>query len=217
MSLMLNDFSVLPITCIWGEFEDVFGEISALLKAPGIEWKFLRESLQLNRVYIGAPPKGGAHLPKFALWRPANCSKGCVFLPNLQDGRISLIRWLNRKYNRRCIRVILQRGVRIEESYCGFEYFQESGQRRIVHVIHDEKWQFYQEGEVQPFENPTYYEQPRVSERLTPAIIQEYLKTLGWDLQSEDFWHSDEAAYFGEQLNFPDRSPGKTVNVIVKY
>ena len=217
MNGTLSKFRVLPITCLWGEPDAILEEIKSALEVERTkDWVFSKTPLDLQRVYSEAPPKGGAHLPRFALWRPKSNLAGTVFLPDSEDGRINLMRGLNRRFHRRFFSVFLSWDYE-KFAYCRFECAAENRQRRIVHVIRDRGWEFYEEGEVLPFEIPECYSLRPTVERLTPKLLLAYLKASGWDLEDEDFWRSDEPSWFAERTSFPKGPPGTTINRVVKY
>ena len=55
--------------------------------------------------------------------------------------------------------------------------------------------EFYQEGELLPFENSGYYRRRRKKDRINPDIIVEYMSALGWDILDDNFWRSNKEAY----------------------
>jgi hypothetical protein len=60
---------------------------------------------------------------------------------------------------------------------------------RTVSVSFDGgRWRFDANGAVQPFEEVERYDRRRISDRLTPAMLENYCRSLGIDFAGEDFW-----------------------------
>ena len=72
-----------------------------------------------------------------------------------------------------------------------FWYADGRGQRtidRAIDLIRDgKKWEFQQYGDPLPFEKPEVYLSRKKADRLSTALISEYLACLGIDSESEDF------------------------------
>jgi hypothetical protein len=198
----LYEFEVIPINCLWTE-PDKLIEAIKLMREEGEarHWIYSRQALNLKSIYFPAPRKGGAHLPKFAVWQPSNMPFGSAFVPNYGDEMIQLMRHLNRRFHIRYFSAHLSRDHK-EEGLCRFEHADETGAERVVHVIHDRGWEFYDQGNILPFENRLNYQQRPIANRLTPAIVIQYLKSLGWDLELEDFWKSKCEAWVGSKIKF---------------
>jgi len=164
-------------------------------------WQYGKQPLDLKSIYFPAPPQGGAHLPKFAVWQPVKMSFGSVLIPNYSDELIQLMRHLNRRFHVRFFSAHLSRDHR-KEGLCRFEHADKTGAERVAHVIRDDGWEFYQEGDILPFENVDHYRKRETAERLTPTIVIQYLKSLGWNLEDEAFWQSNGDAWFANQTKF---------------
>ena len=198
---VLNEFEIIPINCLWAEPDDLVRKIRSINMDSGTEWAFEKRELNLKNVYFPAPPPGGRHLPRCAVWQPRSVSIGSVLIPNYQGGLIQLMRHLNGRFRMRYFSAFIARDYK-KEGYCSFEHANERGERRNVHVIRDPKWKFFEKGEMMAFENIEYYRAKRIADRLTPAIVMEYLKSLGWDLNLEEFWECKGEAWFVAQTAF---------------
>lgn len=165
------------------------------------KWTYSKQPLDLKRVCFPAPSSGGTRSPKSVVWQPSNMSFGSVLIPNSGDGRIQLMRHLNRRFQIRYFSARLARDHK-KQGVCSFEHADETGVKRVAYVILDRGWEFYEQGPVLPFEKSVYYQHRRIADRLTPAIVIEYLKTLGWDLEDEAFWKSKSEAWFAERASF---------------
>jgi hypothetical protein len=198
----LNEFEVIPINCLWEE-PDRLIQIFKMMDQQDEDryWRYAKHPLDLKSIYFPAPLRGGAHLPKFAVWQPGNMSFGSALVPNYGDEMIQLMRHLNRRFRIRYFSAHLSRNHK-KEGICRFEHADETGAQRVVHVILDQKWEFYDQGKVLPFEEPRYYQQRKIPDRLTPAVVIEYLKSLGWNLEDEAFWRSKDNAWFASKVKF---------------
>ena len=198
----LNEFEVIPINCLWEEPSKLI-QVFKIMDEQDEDryWRITRQPLNLKNIYFPAPCKGGAHLPKFAVWQPSNMSFGSVLIPNYEDGLIQLMRHLNRRFHVRYFSAYFSREHK-NEGICRFEYADAAGTQRVVQVILDRGWEFYDQGIVLPFEKLAYYQNRRISDRLTPAIIVEYLQSLGWNLEDEAFWKSENDAWIVDKKRF---------------
>jgi hypothetical protein len=198
---ILEEFEVVPINCLWVEPNKLI-EILKTMDEQDEErhWRYVEQPLDLKKIYFPSPPKGGTHRERFAVWQPSNVSFGSALVPNYGDELIQLMRHLNRRFKIRYFSTHLSQDHK-KEGLCRFEYSDEGGATRVVHVILDSRWKFYERGNILPFENSLYYQQRNISERLTPTIVQQYLKSLGWDLESKAFWKAEGVAWVGDKTN----------------
>ena len=198
----LTEFEVVPINCLWVE-PDILINIFKVMDEQDEDryWKYVKEPLNLKEIYFPSPLDGGSHLPKFAIWQPSTMSFGSALVPNYGDGLIQLMRHLNRRFQIRYFSAYLSRDYK-RVGLCRFEHGDEKGAKRVVYVIHDRGWGFYDQGQILPFENPLYYQNRKIPDRLSPAIILQYLKSLGWDLEVPEFWIAKNGAWIGRKTKF---------------
>lgn len=74
------------------------------------------------------------------------------------------------------------RGITVETAadVRRFYLFQSGENVRVVHVLDDgDRWDFYSQGPVQPYERVECYEKRRKAERLTSDMVLEYLHAAG--------------------------------------
>ena len=199
---MLDDFEIIPINCIWEEPDTLIQKIKQLRERSGsYNWVYSRPPLDLKRICLPAPPKGGIHLPQFTVWQPENMLFGSVLIPNYRDGLIQLMRHLNKQFEIQYFSAFLSKDYK-KEGFCTFTHSINCGEKRVVQVIRDPKWKFFESGRILPYENIVHYRQRIISNRLSPVIIQEYLDSLGWNLDSEKFWRSKGPSWFAAQSSF---------------
>jgi len=78
--------------------------------------------------------------------------------------------------------------------------------RRVAALYDEDGWTFNQEGEVQPFENVSYYSRNAIRERLNREIVVEYMAKNGCVVTDDDFWEAAGPAV----LLWQERPPKKT-------
>jgi hypothetical protein len=64
---------------------------------------------------------------------------------------------------------------------------------RIVRTMRDPGWDFFEKGKPLPFENTDYYRRPRIRDRVTPQILEEYVSKLGIGSFDEQVWINPNA------------------------
>jgi hypothetical protein len=107
----------------------------------------------------------------------------------MSDGWQGLLRGYSDDYKRKIIRIFLSDP---NISYPAYEFeVMNIDSMRLVQVIKDfPKWQFFQKGNVLPFEESINYKKRRISDRLNNSIIEDHLKKNGIDTNEENFWKS---------------------------
>jgi hypothetical protein len=199
---MFDGFEFIPVNCIWAEPDQVVEQIKVLrIREGSRNWTYARHVLDLKDIYYPIPQPGGAHLPRFTVWQPSNMSFGSAMLTNSQDGLIQLVRHLNRNFKTKYFASRLSTDHK-KFGCCSFELGSDGSERRGAYVLKDPRWKFFQWGTILPFENPAFYERKKIADRLTPDIVMDYLKVLGWDLREEAFWHSKGDAWLVEKTSF---------------
>jgi len=71
-----------------------------------------------------------------------------------------------------------------------FSYYQGNKERIILSYKDFNKWVFYQNGEILPFEEENFYRKRRIKDRLPNELIIKYLQRCGWDINDTDFWQT---------------------------
>ena len=198
----IDRYRFLTFSCFSRPANEVVGCLGELLEARGRKerFRFYTESLSLDAVYIGEPPRGGAHLVEAAVFSPRTSAGSSVLFANLQDGWSSMVHKLSA--------VLGGTSVKVATSGDGFPFptqwlqlWRGGRSVRIVRVMNDgNRWDFYSEGELQSFEQPAYYEKRAIKQRLTRAILVEYMGKLGWSFDRDDFWQSEAPAWRLSQL-----------------
>ncbi len=76
-----------------------------------------------------------------------------------------------------------------------FHFLGPNGTERLVRVMQDPRWDFYEEGNPFPFEQTEKYKERIKKKRLTNDMILDYAEAMGYDVRNPDFWESDNATY----------------------
>lgn len=124
---------------------------------------------------------GGAHLPKYLFFRsdPKNVT---FFISNYLDGLVNFTNFIGKGLKVRTINI----SILSEVDYPKYSYQNtETGlEARVVQLVKDTKWEFYQSGRPLSYEKVENYLKRNKKERLNSEIIQSYLKEEGIDLKN---------------------------------
>ena len=144
-------------------------------------------------------PIGVHPIDHIVLWQPMN-TNGTVLFGNEQDGFDSMTWLLNRINKFEMTRIALDLDIENDEPeygmYHSFQHMYADGTERMVRVMWDDRWDFYEEGEPMPFEQIERYSQRLRRKRLTNDMVLDYAKALGWNLRDPAFWTSDRDAWY---------------------
>ena len=125
---------------------------------------------------------------KFLLFAPQSNPHTTIMFANIMDGYTSLIKYVSRIYNNmEYYTISISDGTSQMMNAYHFQYYAQSKQRHIL-CYQDPQWVFFEDGEPLWFEDVTHYKQRLKKNRLNKSIILEYLKSLGWEIDKEDFW-----------------------------
>lgn len=160
--------------------------------------------LDLNEIYVGEPPAGGAHPYKFVLYEPVAPTSCTVMVTNLADGWNSLAWLISKEHPSRQLQI---RSSRKDDEYPVHELqiVSRGQEERLVRVMRDsDRWEFFERGPRRDFEDIEGYSARLVRKRLDRPKIVSYLHALGWDVESADFWRSERPAiYYDRAASFP--------------
>ncbi|GHT41970.1 hypothetical protein FACS189443_4430 [Planctomycetales bacterium] len=78
-------------------------------------------------------------------------------------------------------------------------------EERLLYVAKNDggKWIFHSSGEPLSFEKTEYYSNPKIRDRFTSQILDEYLKAMGINMLDEDFY-GHQMAFAGYKNKFSD-------------
>ncbi|MBQ8360966.1 MAG: hypothetical protein IJX44_03355 [Bacteroidaceae bacterium] len=126
-------------------------------------------------------PHGGSHYPKMSWWANKLYRNLIFFISNRRDGMSSLCHNISRELGCKLYKFGISKG---EEAYygCTFFYCNKGIDERSILAYMEDRWVFWQEGELLPFENPEYYSNRFIKKRLNYDILVEYLGKMGINL-----------------------------------
>ena len=159
------------------------------------------------------PDENCASYSRMVLWSPTDGQT--VMFGNQIDGFYVLCYILSRRFGYDIVMVSLTTDLdnRIinEETYqcLYFHYLGKSDRdERLVRVMQDPRWDFFEMGEPLPFEQTEKYTERIKKKRLTNDMILDYSEAMGYDVRNPDFWKSDNAVYL-EWSDIPVRQKSK--------
>lgn len=156
------------------------------------------EPLDLNQMYVCAPPTGGAHPHKVVLYAPQSDIGSTVLITNRQDGWSSLSYQLAKRLGARIAQIIAtQHGVEYPQVY--FHAWVAGAERAVVCMRDSHAWVFQAQGQELPFEELSAYSARRVSMRLTRERALSYVRAMGWDAVDPNFWQTGRNAVYFQQ------------------
>ena len=131
---------------------------------------------------------------KIMLWKPKG-HNGTVVFANSDVNRMMYFINLEKKYS--ITGIMLDLDLPGESHYLPCYYFQHWGSDnsfRIVRVMCDPRWAFYEEGKRFPFEQTNRYTERTKKKRLTNDMIKDYVTAMGWNIRDDGFFDSDSNA-----------------------
>ena len=151
-------------------------------------------------VSIDLTPDENSHFyAKLVLWSPT--AGQTVIMGNQDDGFYTLGNILNSTYGYDITRIGLTFDDKVfvkgNDNYAYFLFLHQDchEKRRLVRVMQDPRWDFFEIGEPLPFEQTEKYTERIKKKRLTNDMILDYVEAMGYDVRKPDFWKSDNAVY----------------------
>lgn len=211
-----NSSNPLLFTCIDGPIMVVVNHVLTYLSLPD-QWsprdsqgmviqQYFLKKFDSDAPYNQIVVSSDSSLPlRIVFWEPLDHPGKTVFVGNCSDGLSHLVfnfsedspfTWIN---------------VRIYEDAlypgCFFDFYanKRNIERNIYSSKDEEGWTFFEEGPLQPFEEPTCYKNRLKKDRITKQLITNYLGRLGFNVKEEPFWRTSESAYllWQERPNLP--------------
>lgn len=135
---------------------------------------------------------------KMVLWSP--CDNHTAVYGNQSDGFDTLCNILHLRYGFDITQICLTLDPenKIDNEIYDMRLFYHIGKdnsMRMVRVMQDPRWDFYEIGEPFPFEQTEKYKERIKKKRLTNDMILDYAEAMGYDVRNPDFWKSDNATY----------------------
>lgn len=198
--MTLDDFSFLPITFFTQRLDAI-----RVVLVDEVSPKWGNCSVRvgpLRMPFKGAPKPGGAHDVDSVFFTTSAAPGYTILLANLEDGWSSLGFAISKHLPGRVFQCAL---ATLDEEYpMNAIYILEDGKNiRCVRAMKDyPRWDFFETGERQPFENPAYYTRRYIRDRLNREIMVEYLEKLGIHIRDPLFWQAE-----GNALHFRRTKP----------
>lgn len=135
---------------------------------------------------------------KMVLWSP--CDNHTAVYGNQSDGFYTLCNVLHLRYGFDITQICLTLDPenKIDNEIYDMRLFYHIGKdnsMRMVRVMQDPRWDFYEIGEPFPFEQTEKYKERIKKKRLTNDMILDYAEAMGYDVRNPEFWKSDNANY----------------------
>ena len=135
---------------------------------------------------------------KMVLWSP--CDNHTAVYGNQSDGFYTLCNVLHLRYGFDITQICmtLDPENKIDNEIYDMRLFYHIGKdnsMRMVRVMQDPRWDFYEIGEPFPFEQTEKYKERIKKKRLTNDMILDYAEAMGYDVRNPEFWKSDNATY----------------------
>jgi len=198
-----DKYEFFPLTILDTPLETAKVEILEIIEEWWGEMKIESGPVDLDKV--NPPPEitaGGAHFPKILIWEPKNNPEATALFVNLRDAYSSLTYAWNDRFAKKAIILGLS-----NDTICAYPHHEinvktSAKEERVVYAHVESKWEFFQKGPVQDFENTDHYKATRIKNRLDNGIINEYMKKLGLEIWSDAFYQSNRDGIYFEQLSW---------------
>ncbi len=197
--MILNNFSgieTIRLHFIKHPFNKVEKELgSIIIETLNKQWEKKQLKLDFSKTVSYYDERTNfQEMVKCLLWQPQSINFDLVvFLSSVTDGWPTLLNKYYGIYQRETICV----GLCDKETnfpFYNFKY-QMGIRNRVIQAMKDSnKWEFFENGELLPFEDELNYKKRKISDRLNNEIIHEYLKINGIDITIEEFWKSKDMA-----------------------
>ena len=158
-----------------------------------------KSRLDLSLVDFGKPIAGGKHAKKLLIYSPVLPNEVSVFISNSADGWYTLVNRLCAELKSNCISIVSTEGVNLPANMIRI-YENGESVRYVRSMLDGDKWDFFEKGVIQFFEEPSYYKRRKIRDRLDRKIIVDYLRRIGVDIEREEFWSSIEAAFYLQEI-----------------
>jgi hypothetical protein len=132
-----------------------------------------------------------------------------ILVTSVLDGYSSLIVILSRNIAGELMSFEVSSPLELYEKN-SIQIDQNGKHERTVYVLNDGiRWTFFESGVPASFERPENYRSQLIKKRLTPEIIESYLKNLGFGGLDYELWISDSSAHLICEKRFRQGLPGE--------
>jgi hypothetical protein len=201
-------FSDLLFTCVNGPKAEIVNTVLAGFNEPN-QWSlrnaqgdpivqyFAKDTpLEFSLAYIDHAERDTTKEQRVVFWEPRIHPGKTAFMGAFHDGMSHSVFSLSPGSPYTWVNVRLYD----DPAYpgCFFDYYADHRKvlRRLMACKDEEGWDFAQQGQIQPFENPDYYSRRAKKDRLNREIVTEYMEKLEFMIAHDCFWETDKPASF---------------------
>jgi hypothetical protein len=82
---------------------------------------------------------------------------------------------------------------------CELEWIVAGQSRRFLRAMKDDSsWEFFQKGDLLPFEDGEMYRRKRIRDRFTSQMLWSYVSSLGWERAPDSLWEATRCSVWQE-------------------
>ena len=201
MTNFYDRYEFFPLTILDTPIEAAKEQVEMIINKWWGKTRIAFGTVDLNK--INPPPhitSGGTHFIKILIWEPKNNPNITALFVNLEDAYHSLIHVWNDRFAKKTLTLRLSNDNISPYPHHEINVKTADKDERVVYTHFESKWKFFQTGPMQGFENPDHYKSKSIKARLDNKIVNEYMRKLGLEVWSEDFYQSNKEAVYFEQL-----------------
>mgnify|MGYP001053935981 CR=1 FL=1 len=194
---MTDRFSYFTFACFQSSFDDI---VRAIENGRGVEngkYKLTLRPFDFD-LYENEPSSGGVHLAKSYFFKPKTNDGICVMFSNYADGWLTLANVLSIKLQCGVYLFRMTAPNVLNYAMNGFYYINSGRQIRTVYAMQDHRWVFYEDAEIQWFEDESHYKMRMIKMRMNKEILVSYCERLGFDISNPLFWGSTRSILYEE-------------------
>lgn len=172
--------------------------IKLLFDAKKINWNLIEQS-NCSILYdtIGGINNSKFNGDKFVIWEPSSAKDVTIFYSNFRDGWYTLIYSLFRSIGAETFNFYLS-DIK-DKGKIGF-YAYGLNYERVVRVLFDDKWQFFEKGEPLFFENVDIYKNRKIVDRMNNEVLIQYLNRLNLNIMDGQLTTTVRSFFTGHEI-----------------
>lgn len=197
MSNPFNLYNQFKIAIINDSIDSCIENFKVLLKKGYVEIE-KSDKVDFQNVCITPDLEYRPTESRFLLYEPLSNPSQTVFFTNYVDGWHTAVYNYSRLFNKQVFLLGFTMNKSKYEPAWFFQYLQSAGKEvneRVVYLIKEGKWVFYEKGDPLPIEEVSNYSKRYKKDRLNNEIIFGYLKSAGYDLQNDEFYKTNKKVH----------------------
>lgn len=131
--------------------------------------------------------KGGRESSSGVFYYPYNNDNKLIFISNLSDGWDSLLYCISKKNKSSYLLFRIHQG---EYPLMEMSFIEAGNTVRLIRVMKESKWEFYETGAPLWFEQTEHYTRRKISDRVTYELLLSYSIKNGVDFTSPNFFRT---------------------------